>query len=194
MMMQQTNNNKRSRPSVRKTALLALVTWMASDATCSAFVPSSSSSSSGASVHTSLHAEAWDGHNSGAMSLPPDLQQALEQKNASRKKFGLKPLSVPQFLELQTQVAQMEQDQVSKAQELQYQKQEQKKQRGGFGNFAKTLFQQTMEDTCFSNFDCESPKVCCDLGVKKMCCANGMLQVHHEFAFEPVPVDMRDHE
>jgi hypothetical protein len=185
------NNNKRSRPSVRKTALLALVVMslMTSDP-CSAFVQSSGASS----AHTSLHAVTSDNNNSGgAMGVPPGVQQALEQKNAAREKFGLKPLSLPQFIEQQSQVAKMEQEQAMKIEEAQYQRQEQQKlQRSGFGNFAKTLFQQTMEDTCYSNFDCESPKVCCDLGVKKMCCANGMFQVHGEYVLEPVPVDMRD--
>ena len=130
------------------------------------------------------------------MALPPELQQALESKNASRKKFGLEPLSVPQFLELQGQVAELSRQQEAQAAQY-YQQQEQqmaqqRRNSGGVGNFAKTIFQNALEDQCYSNFDCESPKVCCDLGFKKMCCSNGMMEIKHEYAYEPIPVDMRD--
>ena len=146
-----------------------------------------------------LHAEISSDNNGGgggSMAIPPELQQALESKNASRKKFGLAPLSVPQFLELQGQVAELSKQQEAQATQY-YQQQEQQmakqqQRSGGLGNFAKTIFQKSLEDTCYSNFDCESPKVCCDLGFKKMCCSNGMMEVDHQYAYEPVPVDMRE--
>jgi hypothetical protein len=146
-----------------------------------------SSLSSVNQITSSLHAA-----TSSDGILPPDLQQALERKNASRQKFGLKPMTAPQFVELQSQVAQMEQEQVLKAEALQQIKPQPESNAGNLANFAKTLFQKSLEDTCYSNFDCESPKVCCDLGFKKMCCANGMMQVQLEYALVPVPVDMRE--
>mmetsp|Transcript_19112 Transcript_19112/g.26843 ORF Transcript_19112/g.26843 Transcript_19112/m.26843 type:complete len:203 (-) Transcript_19112:136-744(-) len=193
------SNNKKHSTSktmtMRKTALLVVMTLMTApeDHTGSAFVQQSNGLHA---AKTALHSSASDGGGGGAMGLPPDLQRAYERKNATRKKFGLKPMPIQEFLDLQTQVAQMEQEQAMKYQEQQRmtsQQQQQKQQQGlGLGNFAKNLFEKATEDTCISNFDCESPKVCCDLGVKKMCCSNGMLQVQHEYAFEPIPVDMRD--
>jgi hypothetical protein len=137
-----------------------------------------------------LHAEA---SSDGAALLPPDLQLAMERKNQSRQKFGLKPLSGPQFLELQSQVAELEQQQVLKAQQQQDQRTSSNQRlKQSSGNFIKDIFQQGVEDQCYTNFDCESPKVCCDLGFKKMCCSSGMMEVQHQYALEPVPVDMRE--
>jgi hypothetical protein len=132
------------------------------------------------------------GNGSGhIMAFPPELQQALERKNASRQKFGLEPMTAPQFLEMQSQIAEMEQEQVSKIQ----QQQQQNLSRASSSSPVETLkqlFQSTLlEDTCYSSFDCESPKVCCDLGLKKMCCSNGLLEVRHEYILVPVTVDMR---
>jgi hypothetical protein len=136
-----------------------------------------------------------DAGNGNIMAFPPELQQALEQKNASRQKFGMEPMTAPQFLELQSQVAQMEQEQVSKIQQQQQQKLSLASSSSSSSSPIETfkkLFRTTLlEDTCYSNFDCESPKVCCDLGLKKMCCSNGRLEVQHEYALCPVPVDMR---
>lgn len=178
---------KRSRRrTMRNTALFLLVAGLAVVEPSNAY--SSQSSTSGRRVHVApLHAEM----SSEAMALDPKLQQALESKNASRQKFGLEPLSISQFLELQSQVAAMEQEQVAKV-VTQMKPQAKQPQSNGLGRFAKTIFQKTLEDTCYTNFDCESPKVCCDLGFKKMCCSNGMMEVQHEYATVPVPVDMRE--
>ena len=166
---------------MRSAATILVIAGLAAVEPSNAFVHQSSART----TMRPLHAEVSD----GGMALSPELQQALETKNASRKKFGLEPLSAPQFLELQSQIAAMEQDQAKAAQLYQPQPEAPK---GGLGNFAKTLFQKPLEDTCYSSFDCESPKVCCDLGFKKMCCSNGMMEVQHQYAFEPVPVDMRE--
>ena len=42
------------------------------------------------------------------------------------------------------------------------------------GGFFKKLMGNVLEDTCESNYDCESPEVCCDFGFKKMCCSSGL--------------------
>jgi hypothetical protein len=185
-------NLKRSRNSIVRSAVLHfLVGAVALHQPASAFVHQHQPSSlSAVSQRTSsLHA-ATSASDGGAL-LPPDLEQALERKNASRLKFGLAPITAPQFLELQTQVEQMEKEHVLKAEALQQIKPQPKSNASNLGNFAKTLFSKSLENTCYSNFDCASPQVCCDLGIKKMCCSNGMMQVQHEYAYVPVPVDMR---
>mmetsp|Transcript_44154 Transcript_44154/g.106401 ORF Transcript_44154/g.106401 Transcript_44154/m.106401 type:complete len:182 (+) Transcript_44154:276-821(+) len=146
------------------------------------------------SLHRPLHSNFNALQSSAAdeleLSLSPELQSQLEEKNASRKKFGLKPLSLSEFMELQAQVAQMHQQQELKFSAAQSEsKQVQQQQQP---SFMKTFSKGLLEDTCMSSFDCESPKVCCDLGFKKMCCSNGMLEVALEYAMVPVPVDMRE--
>lgn len=147
--------------------------------------------SSASSLHRPLHMAALQSSAADELELSPELQSQWDQKNASRQKFGLEPLSLGDFMELQAQVAQMHQQQELKFAQQRQQAAESKQQQqqpSFMKNFAKGL----MEDTCMSSFDCESPKVCCDLGFKKMCCSNGMLEVSLQYAMEPVPVDMRE--
>ena len=139
------------------------------------------------SLHRPLHI--LQSSAADELELSSELQAQWDQKNASRKKFGLNPLSLSEFMELQAQVAQMHQQQELKfAQQQTAPKQQQNQQ----PSFLKALQKGLTEDSCMSSFDCESPKVCCDLGFKKMCCSNGMLEVSLEYALEPVPVDMRE--
>jgi hypothetical protein len=63
------------------------------------------------------------------------------------------------------------------------------------GNGAPGLFQTFLqnlafqfEDTCESNFDCEQPEVCCDLGYKKMCCSSGKMANDLQLQYATVPV------
>lgn len=102
---------------------------------------------------------------------------ALEKKNFMRKKFGLKPIGMEEFLEIEDQVKEMEIQQQKKAaaaameaMELERAKQ-QKENRGGF---LGKLFGEALKDTCETNYDCERPEVCCDFGIKKMCCSSGL--------------------
>jgi hypothetical protein len=118
-----------------------------------------------------------------------EFQQALEKKNASRQKFGVKPLSPQEFSSLQSQVQQLEQEQLVKRQQQQAAAAAAlRPQPKPLANFAKQLFASVTDDTCYSNLDCESPKICCDLGFKKMCCSSGMkiLETKHELARIPV--------
>jgi len=102
---------------------------------------------------------------------------ALEKKNFARKKFGLKPIMMEEFLELEKQVKEMDVQHQKKvaaaateAMELERARQ-QKENRGGF---LGKLFGEALKDTCESNYDCERPEVCCDFGIKKMCCSSGL--------------------
>ena len=115
-MSKRTNsNNKQSRGnssrSTMKTKALYCIMAMVAASSSSAFVSQSSS----VRTHQPLHAEFSD---NGGVALSVDLQKALDSKNASRQKFGLEPLSAPQFLELQSQVAKMEEEQASKAAQM----------------------------------------------------------------------------
>jgi len=123
---------------------------------------------------------------------------ALEKKNMSRKKFGLKPIEMEEFLEIEKQVEELVMQQQKKsaaaaaeAMELQRAKQ-QKQNRGGF---LGKLFGDSLKDTCESNYDCQRPEVCCDFLVKKMCCSSG-LHITDGFtnrqgqrALIPIPID-----
>jgi len=123
---------------------------------------------------------------------------ALEKKNMSRKKFGLKPIEMDEFLEIKKQVEDLAIQQQKKAvvaaaeaMELKRAK-EQKQNRGGF---LGKLFGEALKDTCESNYDCQRPQVCCDFGVKKMCCASGLhitdgfVNRQPQRVLVPVPID-----
>eukprot|EP00567_Pseudictyota_dubia_P015502 CAMPEP_0197446942 /NCGR_PEP_ID=MMETSP1175-20131217/11733_1 /TAXON_ID=1003142 /ORGANISM="Triceratium dubium, Strain CCMP147" /LENGTH=432 /DNA_ID=CAMNT_0042978119 /DNA_START=122 /DNA_END=1420 /DNA_ORIENTATION=+ len=124
-------------------------------------------------------------------------QAAYERKNESRMKFGLPPISVQEFEEIQAQVRQMELAQrrkaaasVSQAAELTNEKEKKK------GLLSK-MFGGILEDTCESNWDCERPEVCCDLGFKKMCCSSGVKVYNgapgqYQRALLPIPVENGD--
>merc|ERR1719464_132750 len=124
------------------------------------------------------------------------MNKALEQKNEFRKKFGLKPINMEEFVELQREVAAIDNQQKKKAAvaaiELEQAKQSKENKSGGF--FGK-MFGNVLEDTCQSNYDCVSPEVCCDFGFKKMCCSSGMLVFNSpppsrygQLAEVPVPI------
>lgn len=123
----------------------------------------------------------------------PDLDwEKLEAKNKSRKKFGLKPLTPEEFLELEAQVEQMDSQQRQQAASMAAAELS-KKKAGDKGSFFDKLFGDVLKDTCESNYDCERPEVCCDFGFKKMCCRSGTPVVNGprpQLALVPVPVDV----
>lgn len=100
--------------------------------------------------------------------------EALERRNASRKKFGLDPLTPEEFLELQDQVAELDRQQQQRAAAAATAAEVAKDKSRKDSGLLKKLFGNVLEDTCESNFDCQRPEVCCDFGFKKMCCASGM--------------------
>eukprot|EP00565_Helicotheca_tamesis_P005256 CAMPEP_0185729336 /NCGR_PEP_ID=MMETSP1171-20130828/5150_1 /TAXON_ID=374046 /ORGANISM="Helicotheca tamensis, Strain CCMP826" /LENGTH=195 /DNA_ID=CAMNT_0028398147 /DNA_START=95 /DNA_END=682 /DNA_ORIENTATION=- len=99
--------------------------------------------------------------------------EAYERKNASRRKFGLNPISIEEFLSIEAQVAQLESEVKSKAAVSSAATAEVSKNNGRDGNIFKKFFNDVLGDTCDSNWDCERPKVCCDMGYRKMCCSSG---------------------
>jgi len=128
--------------------------------------------------------------------------EGLDKKNASRKKFGLKPMTPEQYLENDVLVQQMVVEQAAAQQQLAAQAAtrqqqaaskaaaQQKKFVPGF--LEKMMGHMALPDACESNFDCERPKVCCDFGAAKVCCAGGQRMASQEYILVPVPVDVSD--
>ena len=130
------------------------------------------------------------GGDSDVSSKYPGLDwDAFDRKNKSRKKFGLKPLTPEEFLELESQVKQMDVQNRQKARSSTASSStaEMKKE-----NLIDKLFGGVLKNTCESNFDCERPQICCDFGFKKMCCASGTPVGNGvpQYAPVPVPVDI----
>ncbi|CAJ1949681.1 unnamed protein product [Cylindrotheca closterium] len=105
--------------------------------------------------------------------LDSSVANALEEKNAARKKFGLKPLSVEEYTELQEEVRQLESQQQQRSATASAEMAAKKKKEEQ-GSFFQKIFGDALQDTCQSNWDCQRPEVCCDFGFKKMCCSSGM--------------------
>ena len=161
------------------------------------FVTASSSRSRPTALSSSRTGKADGGDQSIPHNTEVMMTDALEKKNEARKKFGLKPLTMEEFLELEQQIQDMEMQQQKKAaaaameaMELERVKEQQKNRGGLLGK----LFGEAMKDTCDSNYDCEQPEVCCDFGFKKMCCSSGMRVVdgfnnrQGQLAEVPVPI------
>lgn len=154
------------------------------------FLSNSPSSKSLFAADNALTLEALSTSSSGADrgSEHPDLDwEAMENKNRSRKKFGLKPLTPEEFLEIEAQVKQMEMQELSKHKAMndaaEVPPPKQKK-----NGFLSKLFGEVFEDTCESNFDCQRPQVCCDFGFKKMCCSSGAMVGHSRDQMQPVRI------
>jgi hypothetical protein len=152
---------------------------------------SRSSSSGGAATTLEAMSSSSSGSDSENNSNQPSQSQAmasagfdaplsqrdldsLEKKNSARKKFGLKPMTPEEFLELQEQVAELDSQQKKKAAAAAAAAEMAKQQKQEDSGFFNKLFGNVLQDTCETNFDCEYPKVCCDFGFKKMCCSSGM--------------------
>lgn len=100
-------------------------------------------------------------------------RDAYDSKNKTRKKFGVPPLSPEEFIKIEDEVRAMDVMNKKKATYLAEQISQRRKDEKK-GNFMSNLFGGVMKNGCESNFDCERPEVCCDLGFKKMCCSNGL--------------------
>lgn len=124
---------------------------------------------------TKLSAMSSTGNTFDGNNIDADMEEALNKKNKIRKKFGLAPLTPEEFLDLQEQVAELDKQQQQRAAATAAAtNQKNKKSQKDDGNFLKKLFGNVLEDTCESNFDCQRPEVCCDFGIKKMCCSSGL--------------------
>jgi hypothetical protein len=100
---------------------------------------------------------------------------AFQRKNASRKKFGMPPLTPEEFIKIEEEVRAMDAMNKKKAsylaEKLAQQNTDKKKKED---SFLSNIFGGVFKNGCESNFDCERPQVCCDVGFKKICCSNGL--------------------
>ena len=123
--------------------------------------------------------------NESAMQLPdsaaintdqvPYDRDALQKKNASRKKFGKPPLTPEEFVAIEEEIRAMDAVNKKKAAYLAEQIAQKAQQRKDKENgFLSNIFGGALKNGCESNFDCERPQVCCDVGFKKICCSNGL--------------------
>lgn len=114
-------------------------------------------------------------------------KEAFDRKNASRKKFGVPPLTPDEYVQIQAEVKAMEvaqrQKSIGSTATTEIAKSKESK-----GNILGKLLGNMLKDTCESNFDCERPEVCCDLGFKKMCCSSGMRIFDPQPGLQSIPV------
>lgn len=118
---------------------------------------------------------------------------ALERKNASRKKFGVPPLTPEEFMENEAAVKQMESQQRQKAASASAAAEMAKRGQTRRPGFMDKLFGDILPETCESNYDCVRPELCCDFGFKKICCSSGTMVGNKKMERQliRVPADMR---
>lgn len=112
--------------------------------------------------------------------------EALEARNKSRKKFGLKPLTPEEFIKLQQEIQVLDSETRQKIANAAEERQKQSRRKPQTpGLFEKAL--GALNDTCETNFDCERPKVCCDFVLQKRCCSSGAFVGREMPRLVPVP-------
>jgi hypothetical protein len=133
----------------------------------------SASSETSASSSSSPNSQDQDVLQSMAMNHPLFNVDGFEKKNASRKKFGLPPITPSEYIDIQVKVQELDSEQRAKASAVASSNAatdvKQKK-----GNLLEKIFGKSFESTCESNFDCERPEICCDFGFIKKCCRSGL--------------------
>lgn len=100
-------------------------------------------------------------------------RDALQRKNNSRKRFGLPPITPDEFIKIEEEVRAMDAVNKKKATYLAEQLAQSRKKEEK-DSFLNSIFGGVLKNGCESNFDCERPQVCCDVGFKKICCSNGL--------------------
>jgi hypothetical protein len=131
-------------------------------------------SSSSSSLFSNPNERAADASDLGFARVPYDTD-ALQRKNASRQRFGKPPLTPEEFVVIEEEVRAMDAINKKKASFLA----EQLAQSNGGkkkkeDSFLSNIFGGVFKNGCESNFDCERPQVCCDVGFKRICCSNGL--------------------
>jgi len=101
-------------------------------------------------------------------------RDAYEKKNVSRKRFGLPPMTPEDFIKVDEEIRAMGVENKKKATYLAEQLSQQRSKNKKEDGFLSKIFGGALKNGCESNFDCERPQVCCDVGFKKICCANGL--------------------
>jgi hypothetical protein len=136
---------------------------------------------------SSLFSSSAETASDGDFQHPLFDQEAFDRKNASRKKFGVPPLTPDEYVQIQAEVEAMEiaqrQKSISSTVSTDIAKSKNSKR-----NILGKLIGNLLNDTCESNFDCERPEVCCDFGFKKMCCSSGMRIFDPQPGLQSIPV------
>jgi len=142
---------------------------------------------------SSLFAMEASGSSSGENESSGDESQsgvnleAFNNKNKTRKKYGLKALTIEEFLEVEADVKLLDtQQRAARASASSAAETSKKKERQP--GFLEKMLGSVLEDTCESNYDCQRPEVCCDFKVKKMCCASGQFVINGMRSQSPIPV------
>ena len=119
-------------------------------------------------------------------------QEAFEKKNASRKRFGLPPITELDYVSIEektrelTKVQQQKADAAATVRAATAAELLKKEKRfGGVGSFLSRMNKSM--STCESNFDCERPEVCCDFVFRKTCCSSGTMVFNGEQRLEKMP-------
>lgn len=123
-------------------------------------------------------------------------REKFDAKNNYRKRFGLPPITPEEFVRIEAEVQELAMAQRQKADAMSSDSAAEmaKSAKGKNGLFGKFLG-NILEDTCESNYDCERPEVCCDLGFKRMCCRSGLGVFNgapERMRLEPVPAQQRE--
>jgi hypothetical protein len=136
-----------------------------------------------------------DGSDEAIRKDSADFMEQLERRNRSRAKFGLKPLSPEEFVELEQEVRELESKQREKLAANKRQQQQQSQQAVSYSSpkigLLDKIFADVIPDKCESNEDCERPLVCCDFIFKKICCASGVPVGYGQMRPALIPVPAR---
>ena len=132
----------------------------------------SSPNDSAASISSSSSSPDGRGYTTSTTMYDLD---ALQRKNESRKKFGKPPLTPEEYLAIEEEVRAMDTTNKKKAAYLAEQlAAARKNKKEKEDSFLSNIFGGVFKNGCESNFDCERPQVCCDVGFKRICCSNGL--------------------
>jgi hypothetical protein len=137
--------------------------------------PLGNARSSSSSLFSNPNEHAAEMSEMGFNHAPYD-RDAFQRKNASRKKFGVQPLTPEEFVAIEEEVRAMDAINKKKASYLaeQLAQQNTKNKKEKEDSFLSNIFGGVFKNGCESNFDCERPQVCCDVGFKRICCSNGL--------------------
>jgi len=120
-----------------------------------------------------MSASSNDAESSSGKSSSEFDSVSFEKKNATRRKYGLPPITQEEFTKIEAEVKKLA-AQTRQAGEAAAELSRRELENSQKSNLLSKMFEGIMKDGCESNFDCERPQVCCDLIVKKVCCSSGV--------------------
>lgn len=112
--------------------------------------------------------------------------ESFEKKNATRKKYGLPPITPEEFMKIEAEIQNLA-SRTKQAAQAAAELSRQELQKSQKKSLLSKMFEDVVKDGCESNFDCERPQVCCDFVFKKICCSSGVGVVEPQLQRIPVP-------